>query len=206
MTMTKIPALKKNRYIWSWSSESTYSTSSFWHALYFVMVWAPFGAVWQHLEERPRANSSMFGELVVQMEINNSVHGNGSLPSARVVEDWSFSPALQKDLGHPQACVYPYVCLEIDNVSGKAPLPGQGVGRYTESLPCSPFRVLGAKSKGKEISCLGGGVLGRGLYQIQCQSLNTHGNKHRSGCAQRARHHINQSTIDHVGGLPGRVG
>ena len=29
--------------------------------------------------------------------------------------------------GHPQTCVYPDVCLGIAHVSGKAPLPGQGV-------------------------------------------------------------------------------
>ena len=28
---------------------------------------------------------------------------------------------------YPQTCVYPHVCLGIDNVSGKAPLPGQRI-------------------------------------------------------------------------------
>ena len=30
-------------------------------------------------------------------------------------------------IGHPQTCVYAHVCLQIDNVSGKAPFLGQGV-------------------------------------------------------------------------------
>ena len=30
-------------------------------------------------------------------------------------------------IGHPQTCVYPDVCLGIAHVSGKVPLPGQGV-------------------------------------------------------------------------------
>ena len=29
-------------------------------------------------------------------------------------------------VGHPQTCVYPDVCLGDGDVSGKAPLPGQG--------------------------------------------------------------------------------
>ena len=43
------------------------------------------------------------------------------------------------NLGHPQTCVYPDVCLGIAHVSGKVPLSGQGKrGRYTMYLPSPP--------------------------------------------------------------------
>ena len=39
----------------------------------------------------------------------------------------------------PQACVYPDVCLGIAHVSGKAPLPGQGVWQiHNVSAPFAP--------------------------------------------------------------------
>ena len=68
-------------------------------------------------------------------------------------------------LGHPQTCVYSDVCLDIAHVSGKGPLPGQGVWQI-HNVSARPF------------------VPGEGLYQIHGQSLNTHRGKHRSGGAQ----------------------
>ena len=60
------------------------------------------------------------------------------------------SEVLKASFGHPQTCVYPLVCLEIDDaVAGKAPLPGQGSGRNVKYLPCSPFKFLGTKRKGE---------------------------------------------------------
>ena len=39
----------------------------------------------------------------------------------------AFGKPCFKKFGHPQTCVYPDVCLGIAHVSGKVPLPGQGV-------------------------------------------------------------------------------
>ena len=58
----------------------------------------------------------------------------------------------------------------------------EGPGRYTKCLPCRPTDSLGRGGRG--------GVSARyltpggGLSQMQCQSVNTHRGKHRSGGAQ----------------------
>ena len=77
-------------------------------------------------------------------------------------------------IGHPQTCVYPDVCLGIAHVSGKVPLPGQGI------CPFRPKQSVGRKG---QIHCVSARPLlpGEGLYQIHGQSPNTHRGKHRLG-------------------------
>ena len=86
-------------------------------------------------------------------------------------------------IGYPQICVYPLVCLDIDNVSDKAPLPGQGAWKVHNVsallAPQIPWSEEAEKGSTRHL------VPGGGLYQIHCQPLNTHGGKHRSGCAQK---------------------
>ena len=88
---------------------------------------------------------------------------------------------LTSRVGHSQTCAYPYLCLGIDSVS-KPLYRDKGSGRYTKCLPCSPFKFLATKAEGYRYLFPGGG-----LYQIYCQSLNTHGGTHRSGGAQRGQ-------------------
>ena len=76
------------------------------------------------------------------------------------------------------------MCLGIAHVSGKVPLPGQGVWQiHIVSAPFLPTDCLGRKG---QIQCVSARplVLGEGLYQIHGQSLDTHQGKHRSGGAQ----------------------
>ena len=55
----------------------------------------------------------------------------------------------------------------------------KGSGRYTWCLPCSPSKFLRGRGKGGVSTRY---VVSRGwLYQIHCQSIGTHGGKHRSG-------------------------
>ena len=86
-------------------------------------------------------------------------------------------------LGHPQTCVYPDVCLGIAHVSGKGPLPGQGVWQLHNVSALFALQIPWRKG---QIHCVSARPLvpGEGLYQIHGQSLNTHRGKHRSGGAR----------------------
>ena len=55
-------------------------------------------------------------------------------------------------LGHPQTCVYPDVCLGIGDVSGKVPLPRQGPWQIHKASALAPYRFLGRKRKGEGCS------------------------------------------------------
>ena len=56
---------------------------------------------------------------------------------------------------HPQACVYPDVCLGIAHVSGKAPLSGQGKGADTQCIcPSRPKEIVGRKGQIHCVSAL----------------------------------------------------
>ena len=60
-------------------------------------------------------------------------------------------------IGQAQTCAYPTFGMGIDNhVSGKNPpsLDTRGVVDTQLYLPCSPFKFIGAKWKGKQILCL----------------------------------------------------
>ena len=79
-------------------------------------------------------------------------------------------------VGHPQTCVYPDVCLRTDIVSGKLPLPGQGIWWIPLPFLLVP-RICGAAGQTLCVS-IRPLVPGEALYQIHRQSLNTHRGKH----------------------------
>ena len=58
----------------------------------------------------------------------------------------------------------------------------KGLGRYTKCLPSRPADSLGQRGRGGASTRFI--APGGGLYQIQCQSVNTHRGKHRPGGAR----------------------
>ena len=86
----------------------------------------------------------------------------------------------------------------------KTPSWAKGSDRYTVYLPCSPFKFLGKKRKGERHlpETL---VPAGGLYQKHCQSLNTHGRKHRCGGAQRIFYvMLSWRKKEHINKIPGK--
>ena len=59
----------------------------------------------------------------------------------------------------------------------------KGPSRYTKCLPSCPTDSLGQRGRVRGINQIH--CPNRGLYQIQCQSVNTHRGKHRPGGARQ---------------------